>query len=333
MAKSNKTVPSPESVANNIANNLDTDLIVYFGSIDRGDDFEVIELCESRRRRPKAILTLMTEGGDADPAYRIARCLQEKYNRFSVFVSGFCKSAGTIIVLGANEIIMSDHGELGPLDVQFAKRDELFGYHSGLTVAETLSTLESKAFKMFEHYMLEITEKSAGRITFKTATEIACKMVTGLLESIYGQINPMHIGEAGRAMNIAKDYGERLAIKSKNFTTQTLELLVSTYPYHGFVIDFQEASHLFKHVSKPSADLELFANLFGKKSRILTASKKLIKFYSDEVEENDKEEKTSKEATNAKSKADKKEKGSRRGDGRAPEDLRKTANSEIVNTE
>ncbi len=333
MAKSNKTVPSPESVANSIAKDLDTDLIVYFGSIDRGDDYEFIDLCENRRRRPKAILTLMAEGGDADPAYRIARCLQDKYSRFSVFVPGFCKSAGTIIVLGAHEIIMSDRGELGPLDVQFVKRDELFGYHSGLTVAETLSTLESKAFKMFEHYMLEITRKSAGRITFKTATEIACNMVTGLLGSIYGQINPMHIGEAGRAMNIAKDYGERLAIKSKNFDPQILELLVSTYPYHGFVIDFQEASLLFKHVSQPSAELELFASLFGKKSRMPTDDKKLIKFYSDELKEHNKEEKDSKEVTNAKSKANKKEKGSSRGDGRAPEDLRKTAISEIVNTE
>jgi ClpP class serine protease len=42
-------------------------------------------------------------------------------------VSGYCKSAGTLIALGANELAFGEHGELGPLDVQIAKRDEVLG--------------------------------------------------------------------------------------------------------------------------------------------------------------------------------------------------------------
>ncbi len=49
---------------------------------------------------------MVTEGGDADPAYRIARCLQDHYDRFSLFVSGYCKSAGTLVALGAHELQM-----------------------------------------------------------------------------------------------------------------------------------------------------------------------------------------------------------------------------------
>lgn len=64
-----------------------------------------------------------------------------QYERFTLFVSGLCKSAGTLVAVGAHELIMSDYGELGPLDVQMPKQDAVWEMQSGLTVMSTLNTL------------------------------------------------------------------------------------------------------------------------------------------------------------------------------------------------
>ena len=204
------------------------------------------------RRRKNVLLMLVTEGGDADPAYRIARCLQDKYDRFSLYVSGYCKSAGTIVASGAHELIMSDYGELGPLDVQMSKKDELWEMQSGLTVMDTLEALRNNAFKAFEKFFLCTKARSGGKITSRMASQIATEMTTGLLAPLYGQVDPLHIGEAARAMSIAGHYGMRLLTKGGNIESDGLEFITSEYPSHGFVIDREEASNLFQNVREPT---------------------------------------------------------------------------------
>ena len=151
--------------ANSVADVADSDVLLLNGPMTRPLDFEIIELCASRTRRTNVILVLVTEGGDADPAYRIARCLQEHYDRFSLFVSGYCKSAGTLVALGAHEIVIADCGELGPLDVQMSKEDELGATRSGLTVLSALSALQVKAYDAFEYFLLETKRRGGGFIT------------------------------------------------------------------------------------------------------------------------------------------------------------------------
>ena len=90
-------------------------------------------------------MILFTEGGDADAAYKISRLLQQWYGQFTCFLPGYCKSAGTIVLMGANEIVINDDGEMGPVDIQMAKKDELAEYQSGLTVLTALTALHDKA--------------------------------------------------------------------------------------------------------------------------------------------------------------------------------------------
>lgn len=61
---------------------------------------------------------LTTYGGSADVAYRVMRLFQRRYSRVKVAVFGQCKSAGTIMAIGADELYMYETAELGPLDVQ-----------------------------------------------------------------------------------------------------------------------------------------------------------------------------------------------------------------------
>lgn len=234
--------------ADTLAEKSNSDIIFYNGPIQRPYDGNLIEACASMPRRKNVTLLLVTEGGDPDAAYRISRTLQSSYERFTCLVSGYCKSAGTIVAIGAHEIVFGFQGELGPVDVQMSKRDELFEMQSGQTVMSALETLQTRAFLAFEHYFMALQQKSSGRVTLKTASELACRLSVGLFSPIYQQIDPMHIGEAGRASSIALQYGTRLDKLSKNLRPRALEYLMSGYTSHGFVIDEGEAMELFRNV-------------------------------------------------------------------------------------
>ena len=199
MATQRNAKQEKKSAADIVAEQLDADVILYNGFLHRPQDELLIGECTKRCRRENVLLVLVTPGGDADPAYRIAKCLQTKYKRFFLYVSGYCKSAGTLVAIGAHELIISDHGELGPLDVQLSKEDELGERRSGLAISNTLEQLQNDAFDAFEQFFLEIKKRSRGSITSRMATQIATDMVTGLFAPLYGQVNPLSIGEAGRA--------------------------------------------------------------------------------------------------------------------------------------
>lgn len=61
-------------------------------------------------------LFLYTRGGDVLTPWRLAHLIREYTPRFSVLVPFRCYSAGTLLCLGADEIVMGKMGELGPID-------------------------------------------------------------------------------------------------------------------------------------------------------------------------------------------------------------------------
>ena len=185
------------------------------------------------------LLFLTTFGGSADAAYTISRMLQDRFDRFVLYAAGPCKSAGTLVSLGATEIVMSAHGELGPLDVQARKEDDLMRIGSGLDVVRAIEALRECAWDIFEEHFLEIIKRSGGLVTFRTAAELATSMAVGLLSPISGSIDPLKLGEMRRALDIATEYGQRLGQPK-----ETVRRLVHGYPSHGFVIDFKEAQDL-----------------------------------------------------------------------------------------
>lgn len=239
-----------------ISDDLDADLIVYSGEINRTGYENISKICREEKTRSKAVLILCTVGGDPHAGYRIARAIGHHYEGFSVMIPGVCKSAGTLICLGANELIMGNQSEFGPLDVQVRKKDELFELGSGLDTIQALSYMQAQAMNAFRTYLIEL-KRDAGLST-RMAAEIASKLATGLFSPIYSQVDPVRLGELQRSIEVAYAYGNRLSSKSNNLKPDALDRLVSKYPSHGFVIDRSEAKELFKSVRAPKDDeLEL----------------------------------------------------------------------------
>jgi Serine dehydrogenase proteinase len=230
-----------------VSDALAADLFLYSGEIERDLVETFIQEAESAASRENAVLILCTFGGVADAAYILARFLKRRYQKFTLYIFGYCKSAGTIIALGADEIVMSRRGELGPLDVQLLKADELLFRSSGLEVAQAVRSLSDSAFEIFEKHFLQIIRRGGGAITTRTAAEIASNLAVGLIAPITDQIDPLRVGEVERSMNISFQYGIRLC-----GDVERVNYLVRNYPSHSFVIDFEEARSLFGNVRQPT---------------------------------------------------------------------------------
>ncbi|MBC7844110.1 MAG: SppA protein [Gemmatimonadaceae bacterium] len=250
--------PTPEErfkrIVHAVSDSLDADIFYYNGQIAPLNTYKAIEMLRSRPRRTNVLLVMVTAGGDPAAAYRFARALQELYTRFTVLVTGYCKSAGTLIACGAHELVFGPHGELGPLDVQMSKRDHLFEMQSGLTVNAALTALHVRAYSAFKHFLLQIEIESEGAITVATAGDFAVRLTTGLFAPLYKQVDPFHVGEAARAMGIAQYYGARLSHIGQNLPDSSLTKLMGFYPSHGFVIDRVEAETIFSRVRQARGD-------------------------------------------------------------------------------
>src|SRR5258708_19182115 len=85
-----------------------------------------------KTKRPNVVIIPVTDGGNADVAYRIGRYLQREYKEVYAFVPSRCKSAGTLLAAAAHKLYMGDLGELGPLDIQISIKDEIGENSSGL---------------------------------------------------------------------------------------------------------------------------------------------------------------------------------------------------------
>jgi hypothetical protein len=232
----------------------------------RSNVLKVMEELKRNQKSEKILLLLVTYGGDPHAAFKIARYIQDKYKHFSLFVSGFCKSAGTLFAVAANEVIFAPFGELGPLDVQMAKPDH-FQYDSGLVIGESLDTLERRAIEMFKRIFDEMISEKQGQISISTAMTAASELTKSIYAPIMSRIDPEEIGARQRALRIAHDYGRRLAIKSQNTTEKSLRLLAEKYSSHSFVIDKQEASELFQQVRFATEQEMHLARLLGPLSR------------------------------------------------------------------
>ncbi len=240
------------------------DYILYAGKINFVGYEQLSNLLEEgscKRRKRKGYLILVTNGGLPDAAYRIARALGHHYPEdLRLFVPDVCKSAGTLIAMGANELIISNRGELGPLDIQIQKKEEIFEMSSGLDIVQSLQVLQDQVAIAFREYLLDIRLGSG--LGTKFAAQLASEMAANLVGPIASQIDPLRLGEHQRALRVATAYGQRLNEKFKNTEQNHIDKLIAGYPSHSFVIDRKEAADLFFRVREPNTDeSKLEANL------------------------------------------------------------------------
>ncbi len=95
-------------------------------------------------------IVLHTPGGVSFHGWQIAQALKAHRGRKTVFVPYFAWSAGTIIALAADEIVMGHHAALGPIDTQY----------NGVPVSAWVSVLKQKPRKKIDDATLFLGERS-----------------------------------------------------------------------------------------------------------------------------------------------------------------------------
>lgn len=93
--------------------------------ISRDDTLGFVDLLHNLEKGADLDILLHTPGGDMDAAEKIIAMIRKKVGQGSlrVIVPDFAKSAGTLIAIGADKIVMSDSSELGPIDPQITLND------------------------------------------------------------------------------------------------------------------------------------------------------------------------------------------------------------------
>jgi ClpP class serine protease len=152
--------------------------------IDINDSEEVLRAIQLTDDDVPLDIILHTPGGLVLAALQIARAVREHKAKVTVFVPHYAMSGGTLIALAANEIIMTKHSVLGPIDPQVGQAP----------AASLIKVVEEKPIERIDDETLvmadvgrkaiEQLKQSAadllkGHIPDEKATELAAKLSTG----------------------------------------------------------------------------------------------------------------------------------------------------------
>jgi ClpP class serine protease len=89
--------------------------------IDINDSEEVLRAIQLTEDDVPLDIILHTPGGLVLAALQIARAIRSRKAKVTVFVPHYAMSGGTLIALAADEIVMSRHAVLGPIDPQLGQ--------------------------------------------------------------------------------------------------------------------------------------------------------------------------------------------------------------------
>ena len=152
--------------------------------IDINDSEDLMRACEMTDPEVPLDIVLHTPGGLVLASLQIARAIRRHKGKVTVFVPHYAMSGGTLIALGADEIVMSPHAVLGPVDPQLGQYPaaSLLKVVSRKPIAEVddqtliLADVAEKAIKQLRGSVKEILTRTQ---TPENAEELADVLSTG----------------------------------------------------------------------------------------------------------------------------------------------------------
>ena len=204
-------------------------------------------------RGQKIALLIDSCGGQARSAYEIAALLRRHCGGFIALVPRIAKSAATLLALGADDIILGEYGELGPLDVQILdpERQERL---SGLDEVHSLERLNAFAMTALDKAMILFATRTGMKA--KTLLPHVTRFVADLTGPLFGHIDVVHYTQVSRALKEGEEYARRLLRRRLGpaDANAIARQLVENYPEHGFIIDRDEAKDLGLRLKDPTDD-------------------------------------------------------------------------------
>lgn len=201
-------------------------------------------------------LVLNSPGGSAADAYRMIRLLKDHFSKVNIIVPFWAKSAATLVALGADQIVMSSMGELGPLDAQVSQDDETSpnGKMGSALVDEAVITrVENRAIDLHRKMFKEIFADEGISLNKNELSKEILDFTSQLYHPILDKINPRSIGKNSRYLEVGKQYALRILEQfhpeqNNDKQNRLVSLLVEECPDHGYVIDYHLLSRFLSNV-------------------------------------------------------------------------------------
>ncbi|OGN01320.1 MAG: hypothetical protein A3I26_02005 [Candidatus Yanofskybacteria bacterium RIFCSPLOWO2_02_FULL_43_10] len=212
---------------------------------------------------PDLDVILHTPGGHIESAYKIVKLLRKHAKKINVIVPSFAKSAGTLICLSGETLMLSTISELGPLDVQIAEHQEgdIDTYKSALNGYKALEQIQNHAVENLDVATQLILQRTGNRMRLQDIIKLAIDFSGNTSGCLYNQIHPKTIAESARYLDIGEQYGVRILERymgwDKIKATKVIHHLVYDYPSHEFIIDKEELSKMGFAVQDIPSELEI----------------------------------------------------------------------------
>lgn len=193
-------------------------------------------------------VVLQTPGGDIDAAFQFTKLLRNCAKTVNIIVPLYAKSAGTLMCLGADKLLLTCLSELGPLDTQIRETQEGSApiYNSALNGFKALEQVQQHTLETLDIATKLILSRSG--LKMSEAIHLATEFAGQTSGTLYTQLNPHKIGEYARALEIGEKYGIMILTRYMGWAKDKAEFVIRTlvkqYPSHGFIIDIAELNKL-----------------------------------------------------------------------------------------
>ena len=197
-------------------------------------------------------LVLFTSGGDTEAPWRLISILREFCDALAVLVPHRALSAGTVLSLGADEIVMTPLSALGPIDP--SRTHPLLPRREGAKEAEPISVQDMR------HAMQFI--KEAANSGDQAGTPYTPDALAKIFTALFDKIHPLAIGAIEQSYALAKLVAKRClgthmtGASAKGEIDRIVDALCDDYKSHAYQISRHEAKEigLKIHDASPAVD-------------------------------------------------------------------------------
>jgi hypothetical protein len=190
-------------------------------------------------------LLVVSQGGDPTVAWRALSLLRERFASVAVLVPQAAYSAATLLALGANEIVMHPHGNLGPVDPQ-------------ITVKKKPPGSEQETEMRFGY------EELVGFLQFarQDAGLSDQQHISSLLQFFCQEVGAVPVGIAARGSMLSVSMGEKLLRMHMTEEADVpkargiAEALNKKFFHHGYPVSRSEAKEIGLRIADANTEVE-----------------------------------------------------------------------------
>ena len=243
--------PIRQELYRQIEQNRDTKVLSFITSDRKGMETVIaqdcidpfVDLLEKIGPTKRISLLLHTNGGQTLAAWRLVNLIRIFCDELEVLIPLKALSAGTLISIGADRVVMTKQAALGPIDPSVNNPLNPQADIGGQSKQVPVSVESVRGFLDVAREELKIKGEQA---------------LTSVLLNLTNHIHPLVLGEIFRTQSQIRFLAEKLLprqVEDKEKIKSIIDFLCADSGSHDYTIDRREAAGLGLNIEKPSDEL------------------------------------------------------------------------------